>query len=308
MKNILTLILFFVTISSYAGTPVWTFTPLTPTTASVPANASATIKYIVTNQSNKTHTLNMKPISGVVQVTIGTGVCGNSFTLQANQSCTLSLQAIGSEFNKPVNGGPIVCQQGSSLECYQPSAANVLHLTPGPAIPLPSNCVTTADNNIQCQITINAQTNFGFTNMTYALCRSAQCDYDGVQTSVTCNCDLIKSYQGVYSASVAPNDYNSSKPVGNTVVSTYSMVNSSGETPTTCPAGPFANCFGATCTVVGDSVTCNCPVAISAFIAPQNQCNLGNKIWSATSTTSFPSIEGSMLFMYNTFFGGNIPK
>lgn len=293
-----------------AGNPLWTFKALTPTSAEVPANGAVTILYQVTNQSAKPHTLMINPMPGLVQVTIGAGVCSNPFTLSTKgSSCILSLQANGFQLTTPITDGPVVCQQGSSNQCYRPSQANILNLTPASGIALPAGCITTGDHNIQCTITISAQTNFGFTNMTYALCRSAQCDYDGVQSQVTCSCQLIRANQGIYSASIAPNNYNTSKPVGNTVTSTYSQVNSSGESPTTCPSGPFANCFGATCSVNGSNVTCTCPVSISTFIAPQNNCNLSsNKIWSATSTSSFPSIEGSMLFIYNTFFGGNVPQ
>lgn len=288
-----------------AGTPLWTFTPLTPTTISVASNTSATIKYRIINQSSRPHTLVMTPMQGIAQITIGTGVCGNTFTLPSKgSSCILSLQAIGTLLAQVTNNGPIVCEAGSTNQCYRPSAATILQITKAPPITLPAGCVETENNNIQCTL----PPNYGFTNMPYALCRSAQCDYDGVQTSVTCSCQLISSYLGVYSASVSPSDYNTSKPVGNIVTSTYSMVNSSGETPTNCPSGPFANCFGASCVVSGSSVTCTCPVAISTYIAPETNCTLTNKIWSATSVSSFPAIEGAMLYMYNTFFGGNTPS
>lgn len=55
---------FFVWASqSYAGSPVWTFTPSQsyPPTVSVAANGTATIIYMVTNQSLKPHTLVMTP-------------------------------------------------------------------------------------------------------------------------------------------------------------------------------------------------------------------------------------------------------
>ncbi|MCX7118788.1 MAG: hypothetical protein NTZ86_02790 [Legionellales bacterium] len=39
-----------------AGNPVWTYTPLTATTVSIPSNGTATVQYRITNQSRKTHT------------------------------------------------------------------------------------------------------------------------------------------------------------------------------------------------------------------------------------------------------------
>lgn len=117
-----------------AGSPLWTFTPLTATTVSVPANETATVQYTVTNQSNSIHTLSMQPIQGITQLTTGLGVCGNPFILTGKSSCTLSLQVNGSQLPQPITNGPIVCEQGSTLQCYRPSSANILHITQAPAI------------------------------------------------------------------------------------------------------------------------------------------------------------------------------
>ena len=114
------------TITSEAGSPLWTFTPLTPTRLSVPSNSTATVQYRVTNQSPAPHTLMMVPITGITQITTA-GNCPNPFTLTGgNPSCTLTLLVTGSALNADINGGPKVCQQGpdgnpSPLQCYQPS-------------------------------------------------------------------------------------------------------------------------------------------------------------------------------------------
>lgn len=118
-----------------AGTPLWTFEPLTDTTIAVPANSTAMVQYRVTNQSKKTHTLTMKPIQeGVIQTTTGLNVCGNPFVLRGNASCILSLQISGHHLNNAVFDGPVVCQQGSTNLCYRPSSTNILRLTQGPPI------------------------------------------------------------------------------------------------------------------------------------------------------------------------------
>lgn len=299
---------FFAATAACAGKPLWLLIPATSTTISVSPDNSATVLYVVTNQSSRSHTLSMQPITGVSQVTLGSGACSDPFTLSPLASCILSLQVNGYQLSRAVNGGPIVCESGSANQCYQPNQSDVLHVTQAAAVPLPSGCEYTGDNNIQCTVTISSSTNYGFTNMAYALCRSAQCPYDGVSSTVQCSCTLIKANLGLYSASTAPSDYNTSKPSGNKVTSTYSRVNSSGETPTTCPSGPFANCFGASCTVSGSSVTCTCPVVVDSYIAPQTNCVLGSKIWSATSVSSFTAIDGTMQFMYDNFFGGNEPR
>jgi hypothetical protein len=114
------------TIPCYAGTPLWTFTPLTATTISVPSNGTATVQYQVTNQSNKTHTLAMNSITGVTQITSGSGICASPFTLTGHNSCVLSLQINGGQVMSGNTNGPVVCEQGNSLQCYRPSPADVL--------------------------------------------------------------------------------------------------------------------------------------------------------------------------------------
>lgn len=114
---------------SYAGAPLWTFAPLTATTISVPADETATVQYQVTNQSSKAHTLSMTSITGVSQTTTGTGVCGNPFTLSGHGSCTLSLQIDGSQVTSGNTNGPVVCEQGSTLQCYRPSPSDTLNIT-----------------------------------------------------------------------------------------------------------------------------------------------------------------------------------
>ena len=117
----------------HAGTPLWTFTPLTQTTITVAASDTATVRYQVTNQSRKSHTLAMKVIPGVTQVTTP-GNCPNPFVLGYQKSCILNLSINGSALKGNIQGGPIVCQQGNPNQCYQPSSANSLHITKGPAV------------------------------------------------------------------------------------------------------------------------------------------------------------------------------
>lgn len=122
------IITFFLISIAHASTPLWTFTPLTPTSITIPTGSTATIQYQVTNQSRKTHTLVMTPINGITQIT-SAGNCANQFTLGYLQFCVLTLQVTANAL--PTNqliGGPIVCQQGNPLQCYQPSVANRLNI------------------------------------------------------------------------------------------------------------------------------------------------------------------------------------
>ena len=110
-----------------AGGPLWSITPLTPTTVTIPANGTATIQYKVTNNSNLQHTLQLIPVVGLTQVTTA-GNCGAVFALDAKQSCTLTLQINGSQLPGDLVGGPRICQAGSTLQCYQPSSQNILNI------------------------------------------------------------------------------------------------------------------------------------------------------------------------------------
>jgi hypothetical protein len=133
-NSFLMFFLLSITTLSYAGVPLWTFTPLTATTVSVPSNDTTTVQYTITNQSSRIHTLNMQSISGITQLTTGLGVCGNPFVLTGKASCTLSLQVNGSQLTSSINDGPIVCEQGSTLQCYRPAATDILHITQASAI------------------------------------------------------------------------------------------------------------------------------------------------------------------------------
>lgn len=115
--------------SSQAGTPLWTFTPLTATTISVLPDSTANVQYQVTNQSSRAHTLMMKSIKGVTQITNGAGLCGNPFMLSGHNSCILSLQINGSQIQAGNTNGPVVCENGSFIQCYRPNAPDTLNVT-----------------------------------------------------------------------------------------------------------------------------------------------------------------------------------
>jgi hypothetical protein len=109
---------------AYAGMPLWSFVPLTETSILIQANNTATVNYQVTNQSKKTHTLGLSAIPAITQIT-SAGNCPNPFVLAYQQSCTLGLIIHGSTLQGDVIGGPLVCQQGSTLQCYQPSSVKL---------------------------------------------------------------------------------------------------------------------------------------------------------------------------------------
>lgn len=164
---LLILTLFSLGSQLHAGTPLWTFAPLTPTTLAVPSNDTATVQYRVTNQSPVPHTLMMLPMTGITQTTTA-GNCPNPFTLSSgNPSCTLTLLVTGSALKADINGGPKVCQQGpdgnpSSLQCYQPSQTNSLNIKVAPPVSL-STTISTSVTTLALQASGAART-ITFTN------------------------------------------------------------------------------------------------------------------------------------------------
>jgi hypothetical protein len=134
IRTLSSIVIICLVTSVEAGTPLWTFTPLTATTVAIQSNDTVTVQYLVTNQSSRMHTLNMQSIQGITQVTTGQGVCGNPFILEGKASCTLSLQVNGSQLTGSINDGPIVCEQSSPLQCYRPAAADILRITQADAI------------------------------------------------------------------------------------------------------------------------------------------------------------------------------
>lgn len=53
----------------------------------------------------------------------------NPFILNAHASCVLSLTVTGSLLTGHTVEAPVVCQQGSSMQCYRASQANILNIS-----------------------------------------------------------------------------------------------------------------------------------------------------------------------------------
>ena len=86
-KLILSLITFLVVTIAQANGPLWTLEPVAgyPSSITVSTSEAATIKYKITNQSHKPHTLEMNPIQGITS-------SGCTSSLNYHQSCVLSLK------------------------------------------------------------------------------------------------------------------------------------------------------------------------------------------------------------------------
>ena len=120
--------------SSHAGSPLWTFTPLTATTVSLAVNQNTIVRYRVTNKSARPHTLAMLNINGVRQLieepptVLGSTTCATPFTLAGYSDCDLILEVIGSQVKSGNTNGPSVCENGNPLQCYRPNAEDTLNI------------------------------------------------------------------------------------------------------------------------------------------------------------------------------------
>jgi hypothetical protein len=72
----------------------------------------------------------MQPIPGVSQSKSRPGACPSPFVLTYQQSCLLDLRLDGALIDSGgVHDGPVVCVQGSTIECVEPSLADRLDVT-----------------------------------------------------------------------------------------------------------------------------------------------------------------------------------
>ncbi|MFJ1267623.1 hypothetical protein ACD661_03510 [Legionella lytica] len=133
----------------YGGIPVWTFTQVSgyPPSVRVSSSQTTTIKYLLTNQSHKIHTLWMKPIQGITS-------SGCISPLNYQEKCILTLDVKGSDLKGDIMGGPEVCERGNPNQCYRPSQADslVIRLTqrpPGTATLIPSTSILGLSINCQ---------------------------------------------------------------------------------------------------------------------------------------------------------------
>ncbi len=136
-KLLLAMVCFFALSALHAGTqPKFTIIPTTATTIEITPTGTATVQYVVTNQTKITRTLAMSSIQGITQLTTDTGACANPFTLGYKQSCLLTLQLTGSELPARVTRGPEICKtEGNGntnpdpFLCSQPTFAASLNIT-----------------------------------------------------------------------------------------------------------------------------------------------------------------------------------
>jgi hypothetical protein len=213
---------------------------------------TATVRYQVTNQSRKTHTLAMKAIPGVTQITTS-GNCPTPFVLGYQQSCILYLSINGSDLTNNIMRGPVVCTQDNPNQCYQPTPSISLHVIKEPTVPLTPMF---EQNYALCAGAVT----FNFDGITYAKCRKKYGNSLG----------LTHSYSGGNIQTVS--DIGNS--VGSYMVSTYSPPDSKIYALYSCDQqGAYAQCNGGLCftnttssnfpgfeSVGINEIICSCPI------------------------------------------------
>ena len=74
----------FMITTACAGTPLWTFRPLTSNTIAVPANGTAMVQYTLPINP-ASHILNHATPFQTYQITTGLNICGNPFVLRRQE-------------------------------------------------------------------------------------------------------------------------------------------------------------------------------------------------------------------------------
>ncbi|MGC1182042.1 MAG: DUF1566 domain-containing protein, partial [Legionella sp.] len=108
-RILVSLLLYLLWPAAQAAQPLWTIVPAPGSnpTQTVIRNATATVQYMVQNQSAKPKNLVMQSIRGIAQTT----PCQLAPKGQAGSSCTLNLAITGSRLPRNgVHGGPVLCQ------------------------------------------------------------------------------------------------------------------------------------------------------------------------------------------------------
>lgn len=125
-----------ITTTVHAGMPVWSFSPNGSPQVSVSATGTATVSYIITNNSKKPHrlVLSSNTPAGISQ-SGGPCVLMGKSPANPNPTCLLTLNINGSALPADdISGGPSLCQVNDNdtpnpSQCYQPSSEDTLVIT-----------------------------------------------------------------------------------------------------------------------------------------------------------------------------------
>lgn len=255
------------------GQTVFTLVPTTPTAMLMPANSSANIEYRVTNQTFLTRTLTTQPITGITQITTGTGVCPSPFTLASHQSCLLRLQVNGNQMPARITGGPVVCKTmapGNNAPdpflCSQPEKINQLAISLTQAIPDQHAYVTNWSGNSISLCDVNTLDG-SFTNC--AITASGGPTFDAPEAiglnpegtllyvaniagSSVSNCTVDSTTGALSLCALTGSPFNAPDGVALNLAGTYAYVsNASGNDVSVCQVDSITGALSANCTSSG---------------------------------------------------------
>lgn len=107
--------------SAQATSPLWTFSAPNPSQVTVSNAKNATVQYTVTNQSSKPKNLVLEAVTGIS--------ASSCYLPKKGSQCTVTLTINGSQLPDDwVSSGPVMCSDNGFLQCYQPTAPNILNV------------------------------------------------------------------------------------------------------------------------------------------------------------------------------------
>lgn len=117
----------FIMTPIHAKIPVWIFSAPSPLSTTVLFGETATIEYTVTNQSTHSKNLVLDPRPENTPPGLSASPC---YLATKGSTCNLILTVNGSLVpTTGIHSGPVLCEQGSITQCYQPSAPNILNIS-----------------------------------------------------------------------------------------------------------------------------------------------------------------------------------
>ena len=288
-----------------ADTPVWTFTPdpSFPNTVTLDINSTALVKYTVTNNSGKPHTLAMKPMKGIVPTVSG---CSSSCSSSSDtlclptrgSTCLLTLTLNGRQLQgAELVGGPWLCQTlpwGTlSSQCYGPSLQDSL------AINLTKDDQTITFNNppssaaVGTTYTPTATSTSGLpVTITVDPASNGSCSISGGVVSF-----VHVGYNCILDANQSGNSFYNPAPQVQTTIS----VSQGSQTVSFTSTPPEAPAVGGTYTATA-SASSGLTVDISRTAGP---CTLGNPSVSNGVTTTLVTFNSVGNCIISATQGGN---
>ncbi len=125
--------------------PLFSISALTSLPRHVASNQSASVEFLVKNNTKRTKTLVMQSISGVTVQTTTTGSCKYPIVLGGGESCILNLVINGAQIPNSITSGPTICQVTANTTspnpalCSQPKASESFLITKTIAADLSQN-------------------------------------------------------------------------------------------------------------------------------------------------------------------------